>query len=280
MVDLKPEFLQKALEVLGDGLLVLNPAGEVVYANPAASRILPLLKGILDRDSCPPREGAFEREVLDPRQGPRYLLARCHRFREGEGEFAILLLTDITDHRRKDRELQEAKERLAYMATHDPLTDLPNRRLFFDRLDHAIARAKRYGHKVALLFLDLDGFKALNDRFGHPFGDKVLKEVASRIRSCVRRSDTVARLGGDEFAVVLDGLRDERGALLVEKRIRKALAEPLMIDGEEVLLEISMGMGFYPLSGEDPEALLREADSAMYREKRRKKGYLKGKFLN
>jgi diguanylate cyclase len=159
--------------------------------------------------------------------------------------------------------------RLAHLAAHDPLTGLANRALFADRLDRALARARREGRPGALLLLDLDGFKAINDARGHAAGDRALVAVAGRLRGCVREVDTVARLGGDEFLVVLDGVEAAAEARRVAGRIRAALAEPLRLDGDGAPLALGASIGVAVFAGrEAPADLLRRADGAMYVAKR------------
>jgi diguanylate cyclase (GGDEF)-like protein len=149
-------------------------------------------------------------------------------------------------------------------ATHDPLTGLPNRLLLMDRLDQAMARIRREPGEVAVLYLDLDGFKAVNDRFGHAHGDAVLIETARRLRRCARESDTVARLGGDEFAVVQSaGIQPEAAEALC-RRLLEALSAPMVIGGREVEVGASVGAAFGPGDATDPAQLLRLADKALY----------------
>ena len=159
--------------------------------------------------------------------------------------------------------------RLAHLAVHDPLTGLANRALLADRLDRALARARREGRPGALLLLDLDGFKAINDARGHAAGDRALVAVAERLRGCVREVDAVARLGGDEFLIVFDGIGAAAEARRVAGRIRAALAEPLRPDDGGALLALSASIGVAVFAGrEAPADLLRRADGAMYVAKR------------
>ena len=160
-------------------------------------------------------------------------------------------------------------ERLAYMAQHDALTDLPNRLLLTDRLQVAVAHGERAGTRLAVLFMDLDRFKNVNDVFGHDVGDQVLREVAIRLKSCVRAEDTVSRQGGDEFLVVLPEIEAEQDAARVAEKLINALAHPFTLDGSEVVISGSIGIACYPENGSGPEALLRNADSAMYAAKDR-----------
>jgi len=180
------------------------------------------------------------------------------------GERAILASTrDVTERRLLE-------EKLEHLALHDPLTGLPNRRLFDDRLRQALARTHRTGGQVAVLFLDLDGFKKINDSLGHEAGDRVLVTVAERLRYCLRPEDTAARLGGDEFVVLLEGASRGEG-LRVAERIQHSLRVPFSVGDHEALLTASVGVAAGP-PPDTPERLVREADRAMYREKTRGAG--------
>jgi diguanylate cyclase (GGDEF)-like protein len=153
---------------------------------------------------------------------------------------------------------------------HDPLTDLPNRALFGDRLGHAMARTSRSGSAVSVLFIDLDGFKTVNDRLGHAAGDEMLKLVANRIRACLRPGDTAARLGGDEFAVLVEDFRDPDDVNRVAERIATALKQPADLKGHSVVVAASIGSATAVGRGRQKNDLLLEADKAMYEEKRRR----------
>lgn len=159
-----------------------------------------------------------------------------------------------------------------HQAHHDALTGLPNRLLFQDRLQQALARARREGAGITVLFLDLDGFKAVNDSLGHPVGDRILRRVAERLGRCLREEDTLARLGGDEFAVLLPEHQREKAGQRVADKCRAALRAPLEVDGEFVQLGVSIGIAISPNHGDSMEALLEHADSAMYRAKNREAG--------
>lgn len=165
-------------------------------------------------------------------------------------------------------ERKQAELRLQHVAQHDPLTDLPNRELFHDRLDVAIARARREDEPLALLYIDLDRFKRVNDNYGHDAGDMLLREVATRLRQCVRESDTVGRFGGDEFAVLLGNLRLPGDATTVATKIRLALRHPYAIGHHRLEVTASIGIAFLSSHGEDREQLIRSADDAMYLAKR------------
>jgi diguanylate cyclase (GGDEF)-like protein len=163
----------------------------------------------------------------------------------------------------------KTKEELRGLAYHDDLTGLPNRSLLYDRLGVAITHARRQERHVAVLFLDLDGFKNVNDSLGHGFGDRGLVELATRVLNGVRAGDTVARFGGDEFIVLLDGVTGAQDAAYVAAKVRDAVQAPYRLDGQEVSIGASVGVGVYPIDGTSPDELVRSADTAMYREKRR-----------
>jgi diguanylate cyclase (GGDEF)-like protein len=166
---------------------------------------------------------------------------------------------------------REMYDQLAFQASRDPLTDLPNRRLFQDRLEQAILRAHRNDEKLAILLIDLDRFKQINDLLGHSVGDALLREVAQRIEGCLRKSDTLSRMGGDEFTVLLDTVASVDGAEQVLRRITEALQAPLTILDHKITVSASIGLSVYPEHGEDPATLLRNADLAMYHAKERGK---------
>lgn len=170
------------------------------------------------------------------------------------------------DARKRQRELEAELRR---QANHDSLTDLPNRRLFFDRLSQGLKRARRQRGRLSLLFIDLDDFKAINDHRGHAFGDALLQEVARRLESTIRESDTAARLGGDEFAVILDGVvEDGDAASAVADKIRDSLSRPFQLAGGPHAVSASIGAATYPTDGEDVDTLLSFADASMYRQKK------------
>ena len=163
---------------------------------------------------------------------------------------------------------EEATAQMSYMAEHDFLTGLPNRSLLTDRLAQAIALAKRHGKKVALMYLDLDHFKQINDSLGHDVGDKLLQKVAKRLLACVRFSDTVSRQGGDEFVVLLAEVEEVQDATLSAEKLIKAIADPYIIDGHRLHVTLSIGISLYPDDGKDIEVVIRNADTAMYQAKR------------
>ena len=168
------------------------------------------------------------------------------------------------------RDITERKaleEQLAHQAFHDSLTDLPNRALFMDRLDHALAQADRQVDKVAVLFVDLDNFKLINDSLGHEVGDRLLVAVADRLRACLRPGDTAARLGGDEFTILLEGVTDTRGATQVAERVAEALRAPFDLEERRLFTSASIGIVLNTTAQDEPGDLLRNADLALYQAK-------------
>lgn len=165
-----------------------------------------------------------------------------------------------------DAQAAHAKD-VEHLAYHDALTGLPNRPLFCQLLNHGVGQAQRYNHRLALLFIDLDHFKNVNDARGHDAGDQLLQEVAKRLKSCLRSSDTVARLGGDEFVVLLQELDKGEYEAAVARKILAAIARPIILGGEAFSISASIGISLYPQDGGDEKTLAKNADSAMYRAK-------------
>ena len=174
---------------------------------------------------------------------------------------------DITDRKHKENKIAEQKDNLYYQAHHDFLTQLPNRTLFQDRLEQAIAKAKRNNFKIALLFIDLDHFKEINDSLGHDVGDEILKIVTTRLEAAKRDEDTLARLGGDEFTIILEDLHQVQDASLISNKILESLAKPMNISNNVLYVSSSIGISIYPDDGESTQSLLKFADSAMYKAK-------------
>jgi diguanylate cyclase (GGDEF)-like protein/PAS domain S-box-containing protein len=272
----------------GVGIARLSPAGRIIEANPALAQMLGLpeeelegrlLSTYLDVEQFHP--GVFERLWSDGRDeaqaegklrdsGGReiWVSASVSLVRDDAGApaFVIALLEDITG--RKAHE-----QLLTYRALHDPLTDLPNRVLFRDRLEQALRLARRGKEGLALMLLDLDGFKDVNDTHGHHVGDLVLIEVAGRLLHSVRVSDTVGRLGGDEFAVLLPDVADDVGVTRATAQILERLRVPIEVGSIVCQVGASIGVALYPANGSDVEALLGAADAAMYEAKRAQEGF-------
>nr|WP_247887270.1 sensor domain-containing diguanylate cyclase [Azospirillum sp. SYSU D00513] len=204
---------------------------------------------------------------------------QMHRMAEGKADIAPLPVRRMDEVgnlaigfnfllgklREQEAALRESEARMAHLAHHDVLTGLPNRVMFHDRMIQAIARADRAGKRFALLYLDLDGFKPINDTHGHKAGDEVLCEVARRLSDLLRRADSVARMGGDEFAILLTEDEDPYGAgKVVARKCQRALEEPFLLEGGAVTLGVSVGLAVYPDDGQDAAHLLLRADQAMY----------------
>lgn len=178
-----------------------------------------------------------------------------------------LLLGYIGNLRQREQRREEELKTIEHLALHDALTGLPNRFLLLGRLEQVITSAQRHGTKIGVMFLDLDGFKPINDRYGHHVGDALLREVGWRLRQCMRDSDTVARHGGDEFVVVLTDMQSASDAAPLAEKILGAIAEPLDVNGDILQVTTSIGIAVFPDSGLDAESLLRAADAAMYEAK-------------
>jgi diguanylate cyclase (GGDEF)-like protein/PAS domain S-box-containing protein len=179
---------------------------------------------------------------------------------DGDSKGAVVVFHDITERKIND-------ERIRHMAQHDSLTDLPNRAMLNDRLQQAISYAKREELRVALMFIDLDHFKPVNDTLGHVVGDWLLKQVAKRMRECVRESDTVARVGGDEFVVLLRTIESPADAEMVAEKIRNALNKPFDLAQQSLHISCSIGMVVYPDHTKNENEMIGYADIAMYRAK-------------
>ena len=203
-----------------------------------------------------------EKRYLRKDGGDLWVHLTVSLFRDDGGAplYFLWMVEDVTERKRYEA-------RLEYQANHDGLTGLPNRTLLADRIEQALRSARRYRRQVAVLFVDLDQFKFINDSLGHDLGDRLLKIVAERLRGCVRSNDTVARQGGDDFVVVLSDLAGDEDAATVAQQIQLAVNRPLDIDEHELEVSCSIGISIYPKDGEDVRALLKNADVAMYRAK-------------
>jgi diguanylate cyclase (GGDEF)-like protein/PAS domain S-box-containing protein len=278
------ERYRTVVSVLGEGIAVVGRGGQVLACNPAAAAILGLAEDALlagapwptiDGDGAPLTLAATPvlatLETGAPATGVVLALARPGGARgwislttrplfeddDGLPTSVVASFADVTD-----KHLFE--QRLEYQAFHDPLTGLPNRLLFADRLDRALAAARRRDERVAVAFADLDQFKRVNDTLGHDAGDHLLAEVARRLADAVRKSDTVARMGGDEFCAILTEVDGPDGARAVAGRMLAALEAPFALGGGEVQVTASIGLALFPDDAEDPGVLLQRADAAMY----------------
>lgn len=241
------------------GMAVTRPDGCIEYANPHFEALL--------RTSG----GALLGRKLDAYRCASQADESC--FRSGEGAVVHVQETicPIREggavHFLKDLSSHKLAESLSLLAFYDALTGLPNRNLFQDRLAQAVAAAERRGTDFALLYIDIDRFKDINDTWGHDIGDRVLRETAARMSRALRRSDTLARVGGDEFAALLEEVTDDADAREIAEKLIACCAERLRIDGTSLHFTSSIGIGLYPRDGRDPAALLKRADRAMYRAK-------------
>ena len=275
----------KALfEHCADGLLVCTDGGRILGANPAAARLLgqqaPALRGqllsaLLHQNGRAVGGPATVHEgdaVACSGQAERGVHLRVQRVDVAEGRHWILHLRDTRDR-------WQTEERLAYLANYDNLTGLPNRALFRDRLGQAMARAQRSGQPMALMFIDLDRFKLVNDSLGHEVGDQLLQHVSRTLTACLRSVDsvvrlvdcseafTLSRLGGDEFTVILEEVESAEDAATVARRILDALNAPFRVGDEEIVVSGSIGISMYPTDDVDLDGLVRHTDMAMYRSK-------------
>ncbi len=185
----------------------------------------------------------------------------------GQTRYIVHVVRDISLQKRAESLLLDNQRKLKFIAHHDPLTGLSNRLLLEERLAHCLLRAKRHEISLGLLFLDLDGFKAVNDHFGHDAGDALLKAVAVRLLLAVREQDTLARFGGDEFVLLLEDLPEAAGAGEVAQKIIRTLCEPFEIEGRLFSIGVSIGLSLFPDDGEEAATLLQRADLAMYQAK-------------
>ncbi len=208
--------------------------------------------------------GSWQGEIWDRRKNgevfPKWLSISSVRDEGGKISRYIGLFSDISI-------MKQTQEQLYEMAHYDSLTGLPNRRYFLDRLKESLDQARRAGEGVALMFVDLDGFKLVNDNLGHRAGDQLLREVGLRIRQCIRESDIAARMGGDEFTVILSQIRSSDSAVIVARKILARLYEPVRIDEKELFISSSIGIAVFPDDASEVEGLLQSADTALYKAK-------------
>ena len=207
--------------------------------------------------------------LLLRKDGERVPVFSSHYLMQGAGGESELICVhvDLREIKEAEAKLLEKDQRLKHLIHHDVLTNLPNRALFYDRLEQALQKASRHGQRVALLFLDLDRFKNVNDSLGHDIGDQLLREVAGRLTECVRSSDSLARFGGDEFVIIIDPVQSLRGITVVAEKILGSLPRAFEIQGVELFVTPSIGISLFPSDGQDVEGMVRCAEVAMYRAK-------------
>ncbi len=271
------------VENTDEGIIVTDSSGKIVKANKAFTEITGYTEAeavgknarLLKSGS---HDAAFYNNMWDTlRQTGRWQGELMDRRKNGElfpawmtisavyddqNEIAnyVSVFTDITS-------LKRSQEKVDFLAYHDPLTQLPNRLLLHDRLDHAIEHAEREGYRVAVMFLDLDHFKHINDSLGHPIGDELLKNVATHMDWLLRKEDTLARLGGDEFVVLLENVENPQDIAVLAQKLLDSFREPFVVKGHQLHLGLSMGISVYPQDGKDTATLIKNADVAMYRAK-------------
>jgi len=272
LLDLRPVARHVIVDTMLDAVLVIDAHEHVVDLNPAAQELLgrtatraiggPVETLLAERGiEVIPDPGTYE-VAFDAGDKHRDLEMVVTPLADSVGAVAgrVLVFRDISER----REYEQTLRRLAYT---DALTGLPNRALFYDRVNQALVMSRRHGERLAVLFLDLDRFKIINDGLGHETGDKVLTWVAHRLLGCLREEDTLARLGGDEFGVLLPEIADPGDTRFVADKLLAALRRP--VSGHELTVEASIGIALFPEDGRDVRHLLRSADAAMYRAKAR-----------
>jgi len=274
-----------AVESASDMIVIADLEGRAEYVNPSFERItgIPRAAAIGSRSAVFGTESAAADAALhaaakgESWRGEIIVADANGGERVEEVTLAPVLGPDGSPRRvvavkRDATERSRLQERLKKLAHYDSLTGLPNRALFFDRLSGAVARGKREGRKFALLFIDLDGFKGINDSYGHHAGDELLSEIARRLRASIRDSDTAGRVGGDEFIVLLDNIAKSEDASVFSAKVGAALSEPVCLpSGDIVSIGASVGVSVYPDDGEDADAMLNAADASMY-ERKMKRG--------
>ena len=275
--------LTQAIEQSPTSIVITDVTGAIEYVNPYFSvltgysrdEVLGHNPRVLKSGLTPPevhadlwahliRGEAWTGELINRRHSGEVFWEEAHiapvRDERGAITHYVAIKLNVTDR-------IQTQKRLIHMASHDVLTDLPNRSLFCERVDQALALAKRHATKLAVLFIDLDWFKPVNDTWGHQVGDLLLQAVAERMRQRVRAADTLGRLGGDEFVVLLSDLASTECAMRVAEDLRLALARPFVVEGHELAISASIGMALYPEHGATVDELASHADAAMYRAK-------------
>ena len=281
-------FPSAAFEATSYAVMISDAEGTIVSVNPAFTEVTGwtaeeavgrtpriLSSGRQDADfyeamwRALKTGGHWEGELWNRRKSgeiyPEHLTIDAVHGPDGAITHYVAVFSDIENRKLRER-------RLSYLAFHDELTSLPNRTLFMDRLERAVAMARRRGTQLAALMLDLDGFKDVNDKFGHEAGDLLLKGVAGRLKACLRDADTLSRHGGDEFAVLLPVIDGAAGAREVASRLLVLLRRPFFMAGDEISVSASIGVALFPGDGESPEEIMNLADQAMYGVKRAGKG--------
>ncbi len=278
--------LQQAVQIIEhtmEGVVITDGEGNITSVNPAfcgitgysEAEIINQHPDLLKSDRHPQeffddlwtvvrKTGSWRGEIWNQRKNgevyPAWMTISCVRDEHDNILHYVAVFSDITS-------IKKSQSQLEHLAHHDSLTNLPNRLLFEDRLQHAISQSKRQGRQLAVLFLDLDHFKNINDTLGHPVGDELLKEVAARLQGVLRDGDTAARLGGDEFTVLVESIEDPSQAAVVAAKIQEDFKTPYKIAGRELHVTTSIGISIYPEDGQTVADLTKNADAAMYQAK-------------
>lgn len=284
------EFLQSLMDTIPDPIFVKDKNHRLVVLNQAYCQFigadLEQLISQTDYDLFPQSEAAIfweqdelvlttnlqleNEEKFTDTHGITHLTATKRSLhKDAAGNlFLVGIIRDITERKRKEEALLQQNAELSHQADHDTLTGLPNRKFFYERLHQSLEKAFINNELVALLFLDLDGFKLINDTLGHNIGDLLLKAVADRLKRCLRGSDTICRLGGDEFTVILPGIPGREETATVAEKIRDTIEQPFMLEEHTVSVSTSIGISLYPVDSQDPDVLVNNADTAMYHAKK------------
>ncbi len=264
------DSLERLVANTNDGIVVVDSSGKVCLVNSTAHELLGESgTDILGLNDCDFNSGAkSEVGELNNVGGNRSTEIKVVNT-QWQGESArMVFLRDVTEQKRALAELAQTRKTEQFFAYHDSLTSLPNRQLLMDRLGQTMARAKRYAHQFAVLFIDMDGFQEINNSLGHEIGDAVLKKTADRLQKALRKSDTVARYGGDEFFVVLDRLTDSAVAYKVGRKFADLIAQPMQCGDYELNVSASVGISLFPDDGQKEGELMTRAVKAMYDAKR------------
>lgn len=276
-----------AMTAAANGIMITDLEGKIIWVNPALCRIIGSVKENILGKSAPlllfsPSGGKLLSSITDAIEKKVAWSGEFNNTRNDGSFYTVEITTTPVFNEQNEithfttilhdiTERVKSQKLLEYMANHDSLTNLPNRVLFSDRTNHAIANARRNSDKIAILFLDLDDFKAVNDAFSHTQGDEFLIFISDRISQCLRETDTIARFGGDEFAILLENISKPEDAAQVARKIIQNISKPFSIQGSNYATSASLGISLYPDDGNNASQLIQNADAAMYRSKDRGK---------
>lgn len=274
---------EQVFESASDGIVVTDLEGVIQFVNPAflqttgyaLEEVIGMTMRIVKSDkhddsfyrnmwNLLTETGQWKGEIWNTRKNgevcPEWIVIDAIKNELGKVAFYAAIIRDLSER-------MKYEEKIKYQAYHDGLTGLPNRRLFYEKIHESIMLAKRYTHMIAVMFIDLDGFKGVNDNFGHDIGDLLLQEVGKRIQDSVRETDLVARMGGDEFTLILPHIDEKEDASLVAEKLKQVLQEPFYLKEHLVTISSSIGISIFPDDGEDENLLVKKADDRMYQAK-------------